>query len=616
MKGLICTKKVFTETTTEDLCTQLLDMYPETTQSQAQSWSVLVDDIKNCDSFDSIPDDIVFAIEYSLPTEGMALDFMFCGLNAEGKKEGYIVESKQWNDTFINQLNLSEFREPEKELHPQIQVNRHKISFLDYLSTTSDYVIKPYVYIRNCSDRGIQQLLEKNPKPSTIDIPVINKLNDVLSKALELTPSSSILDDLNNAEFKPSKRIIDAMGAIVTREEPFVLTPNQEEVIRQVKENIADGKKIIRIIGAAGSGKTAILLNLYVDYLNEMDQTGLRPRFISGAQNTWLYKSLYPEVEQSFNFSFSVMKTLPKTLGHLYVIMMDEAQHNSAGLITTLLNGGATLILCYDTEQAISANNSLEELANLETRDDFVTIQLEGSVRFSGSQKAENNIKKCLNGERDFEEDDLFDFQCLYSFKSFQDKIISIMQEHPESTSAVVGLLSKDSDDYTYQNKDDSILYTEWGSKTECQWIPYIDEKDYLNKNNGKIWVGTWWLPGLDVDYVFVIVGGDGMMTSNGFVANPDLAKHYRMEYSIAEKLGFPEELFLIRKNFGKVGPDYFRTSIKINEYIKEEGHEENRDEFMSWFSTYLKNNYYIMATRGVKGCYIYFTQSEFNEEE
>lgn len=615
MQGYIALLKNFRNARVEDIVAKLKAEYPYAEPSQVASWQTLIEDAQGTEAINQLPGDAVIAIEYSLPTEGMAIDMIIAGRNADNKKVAFIVESKQWNDAFISQLSFSAYREDGKELHPQVQVSRHRLSFCDYLDVGQEYTVHPYVFIRNCSRRAIDIIQGSNPRPNqTLNVPVTNRISDVFNRALTeivcVRPEDA--DALAEAEYCPSKDIVKAMESIVTKDEPFILTEEQRETVGKVKQAIAEGKKIIRITGAAGSGKTAILLNLYVEYLNEVGTT-TRPIFISGAQNTAYYRSVYPQVEASFNYSFSLDRMVAKTKGNLYVIMMDEAQHNQQGIITNMVNRGATLILCYDPSQIINADNSIAELKGLETREDFITIELQSSVRFNGSQVAEKNIKNYLRGNNEFVPDDAFDFRTFTNFKEFQTAVVETIRTQPDTSVAVAGLLSNDSDDYTYEGNPESILFTRWGNKTECEWMPYIGNKDYLNQNDGKLWVGTWWLPGLDVDYVAVIVGGDLVRTPTGVVAVPEKAKHYRMMVSIAEQMKLPSNLILEKKVFGKVGTDYFRSSKKITEFINQPGNEEIKKQYISLFSKLLRNNYYIMMTRGRKGCFVFFAN---NEEE
>lgn len=321
MVGYISTVKEFLKTDNRDIIGYLTKIYPAAETSQVVSWETLLNDIKSSAAFAKLPQDAVIAVEYSLPTDGMAIDLIIAGTTSLGERCVYIVESKQWDTQFIISADFSAHREQGRELHPQIQVSRHKLSFKDYLDIGEEYTVFPFVYIRNSSFVSAQSIIDKNPWHSTRDIPVATNIDDIISIAANnlVSGGDGIVSDLSSAKYCPSKGVIDAMNAIVTQEETFILTDEQKRVLGEIKKCVSESKKIIRVDGAAGSGKTAILLNLYVQYLNEKEKTDLRPIFISGAQNTAYYRSEFREVQNSFSYSFSLDKTVSKTDGDRYV---------------------------------------------------------------------------------------------------------------------------------------------------------------------------------------------------------------------------------------------------------------------------------------------------------
>ena len=613
MDGYITTVGNFIIQSREQIITSLKSIYPMAEESQVNSWRTLVDDVKGSNLLPSIPQDCVIAIEYSLPTDGMAADLILAGRDTSGEKFVIIIESKQWNDNFIHAHDFSAYRENYRELHPQVQVSNHKLSFQQYLDIGQNYTAIPFVFIRNCSSNALSYLKSKCPRENCKDIEIRNDINEIIDSFLQLVVSGDecIADELRNAEYSPSIDIINAMKSIVTKEDPFILTAEQRSVVEQIEKSVLDGKRIIRIFGAAGTGKTAILLNLYIRFLEEKKTGNIRPIFISGAQNTALYRSLYPEVQRSFTYSYSLKNMVKRTNGNLYVILMDEAQHNSPGIITDMVERGCTIILCYDENQTINANNPIEEIHRLEQREDFVSFELKEKIRYNGSQYAEENIKTLLDGGSSFRDDEKYDFMVCDSFDEFQEKVFSTIREHPAETVAVAGLLSHDAADYTNKSKPESKLFTKWGFKGECQWVPYVYRKDYLTENDGKIWVGTWWLPGLDVDYIAVIIGGDAKLTSNGLVAIPENAKHYNMMVSVAKDMGLPRDLIKERNSYGRRKIDYFKSSKQIIDYINRPENEAIRHDFLDRFSKLLRNNYYITMSRGRKGCFVYFAKRE-----
>jgi tRNA(Met) C34 N-acetyltransferase TmcA len=154
----------------------------------------------------------------------------------------------------------------------------------------------PYVFLRNASPDGIARIVKTNPDGAREnDVPVSNDLKAILLqlKACISRGDESIIKDLLDSELEPSKSIFEAMKSIVSREEPFILTKDQERAVDRIRKSMRAGKHVIRVTGPAGSGKTAILLNLYVRITASRSRSGRIPIFISGRQNAALYRSAY-----------------------------------------------------------------------------------------------------------------------------------------------------------------------------------------------------------------------------------------------------------------------------------------------------------------------------------
>ena len=226
--------------------------------------------LKSTNSLKDLPEDLIIAIEYSLPTDGMALDLMFIG-SIGGKEYAFILESKQWDDDYITGSKFSEFRGDDVLLYPQVQVHHHEISFRNYLNIgTRIAKVYPYVYLENATQIGVNKVLQ-NPDPNSKRIPVITDMNVFINKIIELGLNPGIIgiSDLYNAKYFPSKDILTAMSSLIEKEEPFVLTESQEKKVQEIYSAVNSGNKIIHISGPVGSGKNAILLNLFVRLLKK-----------------------------------------------------------------------------------------------------------------------------------------------------------------------------------------------------------------------------------------------------------------------------------------------------------------------------------------------------------
>ena len=111
MEGYITTVGNFIIQSNEQIITSLKSIYPMAEESQVNSWRTLVDDVKGSNLLPSIPQDCVIAIEYSLPTDGMAVDLILTGRDTSGERIVIIIESKQWSDSFIHTYDFSAYRE-------------------------------------------------------------------------------------------------------------------------------------------------------------------------------------------------------------------------------------------------------------------------------------------------------------------------------------------------------------------------------------------------------------------------------------------------------------------------------------------------------------------------
>ena len=603
MTGLLMTLKAFKQADQESLVKALAEYYPDASESQVQSWRVLIDDVRASDALKSLPESIIIGMEYSLPTDDMAADLLFAGKDKDGRKTVCIVESKQWSDDYISQTRFSTYRREDRELHPQIQVERHALSFRDYLDIGSGYHIVPAVFMRNASEGGLEDVKRRNPRGVNASIPVFNDMARVVELAAKNieTASPALIQELTDATLQPSKSIFDAMKAVVDHEEPFILTDEQKRAVVEIRESIREGKKIIRIVGPAGSGKTAILLNLYVGILACSHKTGYKPIFISGRQNTALYRATYPQAEGVFTYPCTLERTLTGNDARRYIILMDEAQHNDEGVVTSAVDRGATVVLCYDPSQVVSGNNPIDEFKRLEAKKDFKVITLQESVRYNGSQVAEKNIRACLEGRTDFAPDDRFEFNVYTEFADFERKIFSTIDTQPDSTLAVVSQLKFGSGEYGKR------LFCEWSYRSECQWMPYVRDRNYLSKYGGKLWVGTWWLPGLDVDYVAVIVGKDLVVSNNGVAACLENNKLFKPAIALGQRLGVPANLMVNKPSGYGDKCDYVQSYKNTMAYLRRPEMQEEFLAFKEGMTEILRNNYYIMMTRGRKGCFVYF---------
>ncbi len=601
MNGYIETKQLLLKQKPEDII-KILKKEFIGENAPVKAWERLVCDIKKSAKFKQLHNNIIFGLECACPTGGMSIDLLIAFLDKNNNKHAFIIEAKNWSDEYIKTLNFSDNRRRENSLHPQIQVHRQSVSFRDYTDIGEEYIVTPFVYV-TCSQQGILDIIDRNPESNTKQVKITNNIDYIIDEVYRISEQCycsefkklEIYSELHNATYRPSKSVIRAMKNLVLGEPAFVLTQTQQEVFESILLHIKNGKRIIRVEGAAGSGKTSILIQLYLELLKQKDNK-VRPILVTGAYNTDYYRSLFPESRDVFEFSHALKNIINNEEYH-YIVLMDEAQHNDKDEVNKLLKNNVTLVVCYDETQAIRAVNCLDELRYVESRSDFVSINLSDSLRYNGSKIAEQNIKNYLDG-KNIVEDKLFDFIICTSLQDFQNKLKNLIENNPKSTVATVGLLCNNYDKYTVPN---SIFYTKWYEKAECKWMEYVNEKNYFDGERKNIWVGTWWMQGLDVDYIAVLVGDDAILTNDGIVADWHKSALYQTMISVAKSIELPE--YLKDKSAKKYAQN-------IVNFLDNSSDEQLKFEFEVMFSKYLKNYYYIMLTRGRKGCIVYFANN------
>ena len=91
-----------------------------------------------------------------------------------------------------------------------------------------------------------------------------------------------MIGELMDAVYQPSLSIFNAVKRSVNCQPAYHLTKEQDKKIKKIIEVIKDGNKVIRISGAAGSGKTAILLTLFVEIESHRQAWGRTARLSLG----------------------------------------------------------------------------------------------------------------------------------------------------------------------------------------------------------------------------------------------------------------------------------------------------------------------------------------------
>ncbi|MCM3659412.1 DUF2075 domain-containing protein [Georgenia satyanarayanai] len=215
-------------------------------------------------------------VEHKLPLSSKRIDAVLAGRHpVTGKASYVVVELKQWSsasrwegsDTLLDAA-AAPYR---PVLHPGLQVAGYVDYLRDFMPTLAEdpEMTAGVAYLHNATDQSVSDVF---------DLPVTESsriftgqrrgaFQDYLRSRLAVDSGADAADQFLSATIAPSKQLLDVAAEEVQRREQFVLLDEQRvayELVLRVVEDArrADGKAVIVVSGAPGSGKSVIALSL------------------------------------------------------------------------------------------------------------------------------------------------------------------------------------------------------------------------------------------------------------------------------------------------------------------------------------------------------------------
>jgi DUF2075 family protein len=548
---------------------------------------------------DGIPGDAGIAIEYRLNGRRFRLDFVISGLNAQGKESLVIVELKQWTD-----IQFSDLDEHVKTAlgggvrdvtHPSYQVWSYK----SHLEMFNEYVyenelsVSACAYLHNCKEN---QVINDSRYENALRLaPVFfhgenGKLQKLIENQIEKGSGISLLERIDAAVIRPSKQLADAVGNMLKGQDEFILLDEQktayETILRNARQVQKSGKKVLVIKGGPGTGKSVISINALAQLTSERMNVkyvtaNAAPRDVFQAKLKNLVKG--DSVKHLFGGSGSYTDTKKNSMD---VLIVDEAHRlrMKSGMFKNLgesqtkeiIYAARLSVFFIDEAQKVTWSD-VGEIARIkayaaELDADVELLELVSQFRCGGSDDYMAWLDDSLglqNVPENYFSRDKFDFQIFDSANELHDAI-------------------RDKNRINNKSRVVAGYCWNWVSKKEPKAFDIvIPGEDYQARWNLASYGNEWIInpksvdevgcihtcQGLEVDYVGVIVGGD-----------------------------------LVIEN-GKLGTDPKRrakSDKSLNGYIGErkldpEAADAKADEL-------IRNTYRTLMSRGMKGCYVYFT--------
>ncbi|MEI6480102.1 MAG: DNA/RNA helicase domain-containing protein [bacterium] len=571
--------------------------------SEYNSWkNSLGDAMYKVMQTDKIPDDSGVAIEYSIPRAKNRIDFIVVGEDEFGKEKVIIIELKQWTDiekTDKDGVVLARFKSGlSEEPHPSYQAWSYSTLLHGFNATVYEEKIglEPCAYLHNHVDSDVilspfySDYLQKAPAFCKGDK---ERLQDFIAKFVKYGEKKNTLYRIDNGEIRPSKNLADSLASMLKGNEEFVMIDEQkivyETALSLTKKSSAENKNILIVEGGPGTGKSVVAINLLVAItklgLNTQYVTkNAAPRGVFEAKLVGSFKKT--QVSNFFTGSGSFIGTENNIFDALIV---DEAHRLNAksgmfknlgeNQIKEIINSAKCSIFFIDEDQKVTWHDigKKEEIEKWAQKlgINIRCFKLESQFRCNGSDgylSWLDNVLQIKETANTTLEGADYDFKVVDSPVELKELIFEKNKINNKAR-LVAGYC------WNWVSKKDRNL--------KDIIIPQYDFSMKWNlASDGNLWIMApesvsevgciHTCQGLEVDYIGVIVGDDFVIRDGIAVPNPN--KRAKTDASLKG----------------------YKKSLK-----------ESAEEAKTKADSIIKNTYRTLMTRGMKGCYVYFTDKE-----
>lgn len=282
-------------------------------------------------------DDHGVILEYQLPLTSKRLDCLITGHDEKHRRSAVIVELKQWEESKLTEgedLVRTFVGGAEQDvLHPCAQANQYRRYLADmHEAFHGDDAVEltACAYLHNYhlrdDDPIVAPLFDRiraiTPLYTAENVPA---LVEYLGKRLERGEGMPVLEQIEKSRFRPSKRLLDHVAAVIKREPRFVLLDEQQVVFSRVLSKVRAGldharKHVFLIHGGPGTGKSVLAINL----MSEIAALGLNAQYATGSRafTTTLRNIVGQRAGQLFKYFNNYTKAEP---GIVDVLICDES---------------------------------------------------------------------------------------------------------------------------------------------------------------------------------------------------------------------------------------------------------------------------------------------------
>ena len=379
---------------------------PSEITSWAHSLPVLEEDLREAELSDA-----GIVVEYMLPLSSKRLDAVVLGKDDRGKSRATVLELKQWRRAEITSVedrlvNLG----GQLRLHPQQQVAQYVMYLRDFhpLVDLRRLEIDGGAYLHN-ADLSDARVMQLSYLSDLAEFPLFTAadradLRTFLSDRAGSGGGEEVLSDYLGAELKPSKKLLDHVGAEIEGHPMFHLLDEQmvafEVVKRSVRQSISTSTKtVIVVTGGPGTGKSVIAARI----VGEMAKRGLNVVHATGSRSftETLRKTVGRRATPLFQYFNSFQMA---SANQMDVLVCDEAhrirtssnnrftrkdRRSTIPQVDELVQVSKVPVFLLDQNQVVRPDEigTVEAISDAARRNgaEFVQIDLNGQFRCMGS---------------------------------------------------------------------------------------------------------------------------------------------------------------------------------------------------------------------------------------
>ena len=573
--------------------------------SELNSWRNSLKEMYITLNDSNIPSDVGVAIEYNIPQTSKRVDFLISGYGKDNKGNVIIVELKQWEklqaiegqeaivETFTGGANR-------RVVHPSYQAWSYAALIKDYNEYVQDADIElhPCAYLHNYPRVENDPLDAKQYKEVLADAPAFtygqrDALRNFIKKSIITGDNEDALVKIEHGKIRPSKQLQDSISGMLKGNKEFIMLDEQKVVYENILSLSTkcqkDGKKRTIIVeGGPGTGKTVVAINLlaeltkrnqFVQYVSK----NAAPRTVYGYKLKGTMKK--SSVDNLFKGSGCYTEAPMNSVG---TILADEAhrlneksgmfQNMGENQIKEIIHASRCSVFFIDESQRVTTSDigSIAEIEKWAERENSEVIKMELVSQF-----------RCNGSD---------------GYLAWIDDVLQI----------------RDTANYDLEGIDYDIRICD--SPKEMEHI--VIEKNRI-RNRARILAGYCWNwpkdTRNDVNYHDIKIGDYGISWNldggDAFAINPD-SVHEAGCIHTSQGLEFDYVGVIIgddmRYENGEIVTDYSKRA-KTDQSMKGiKGLAKDDPEKASQLADeIIKNTYRTLMTRGMKGCYVYCTDSE-----